>query len=258
MANIYVGVSDIARKAKNIYLGVSDTARKVKKIYIGDSNGVARLAYKSGSGVDPTKSSFTEAEFLGVIADGNQALMTIGATITLSNTYCNTYEVIGVNHDGTTGTVDIMAHTQVGNQQFSSSSQIYSSSNIRTWINGTYFNAFSNDIQNASKAMSVVTDGSSTVNDKVKLLSATEMGITGSYVPTGEGSLYTGVFTPGDRTSYITNRWRGPGSYGNSSYLWLRSRGTNNTNYVWRVRSDGYCNNYFYTNTYGVLPVLRF
>ena len=58
--------------------------------------------------------------------------MTIGATITLSNQYCDTYEVIGINHDGTTDTVDIMAHTQVGNQQFSASSQVYSSSDIRT------------------------------------------------------------------------------------------------------------------------------
>ena len=187
--------------------------------------------------------------------------MHVGATITLSNTYCSTYEVIGVNHDGTTGTVDIMAHTQVGNQQFSTSSQVYSSSNIRTWINGTYFNAFSESIRNAAKTMAVVTNtssGNTTTNDKVKLLSAAEIGMTHTYAPTGEGSLYTGVFTPGAYNEYITDRWRAAGSYGNANYYWLRSRYSYSTANVWIVGSYGNCNNSSYAGTRGVLPVLRF
>ena len=209
------------------------------------------------SGVDPTKDTFTEEEFLSVIVDGNQSKMHIGALITLSNSYCSTYEVIGINHDDTANTVDIMAHTQVGNRLFGTS-QVYSSSNIRTWINNTYFNAFSDNIRNAAKTMAVVTNGSATVDDKVKLLSMTEIGATHAYAPTGEGSLYTGVFTPGESETSIANRWRDKGTYGNANYYWLRTLHTGNTYYVWvLVRSNGSYSSYC-TDTLGILPVLRF
>ena len=218
--NLFIGVSNLARKIKKIYIGGgASKAAVVKKVYMGDENGIATQVYSSG--VDPTKMEFTEAEFLSVIADGNQSKMKIGALITLSNQYCDTYEVIGTNHDSTSGTVDIMSHTQVGNQVFNSSSQVYSSSNIRTWINSTYFDAFSSNIQNAAKTMSVVTNtssGNSTTSDKVKLLSMTEIGATSSDAPTGEGSLYSDVFTPGESSTAIANRWRAAGTYGNSNY----------------------------------------
>ena len=42
---LYIGVSNVARKAKKAYVGVNNVARKVKKIYIG-VNGVARLAWQ--------------------------------------------------------------------------------------------------------------------------------------------------------------------------------------------------------------------
>ena len=213
------------------------------------------------SGVDPTKDSFTEEEFLSIIADGNQALMHAGALITLSNQYCDTYEVIGVNHDGTVNTVDIMAHTQVGDQQFSAYSQEYSSFNIRTWINDIYFNAFSSNIRNAAKTMNVVTNtdsGNTTTNDKVKLLSMTEIGATHTYAPTEEGSLYTGVFTPNLWNTATPDRWRAAGTYGNANYYWLRSRHTSYTGAVWYVGSGGNCYVGNFAGTRGVLPVLRF
>ena len=42
--NIYVGVSDVARKVSKAYVGVSGTARKIIKGYVG-VNGVAQLFY---------------------------------------------------------------------------------------------------------------------------------------------------------------------------------------------------------------------
>lgn len=46
--NIFIGVNNIARKAKSIYIGVNNVARKVKYVYIGDSNNKAQLCYSSG------------------------------------------------------------------------------------------------------------------------------------------------------------------------------------------------------------------
>ena len=256
---LYLGVNSLAKEAKKIYIGINNISKKVKKMYIGDSNGIAKEAYSGG--VDPTGDTFTEEEFLSILADGNQALMHVGALITLSNQYCSTYEVIGVNHDNDADTIDIMAHTQVGNQIFSDYSQVYSSSNVRTWINDTYFNAFSTNIKAATKTMEIITNYSTPLSDRVKLLSLTEIGTatdTDIYAPTGEGNLYTGVFTPGAASAYITNRWRAAGSYGDASYYWLRSRSTGSIDYVWYVHSSGLCSYSSYTYTYGVLPVLRF
>ena len=46
--NIFIGVNNVAKKAKSIYIGVNNVARKVKYVYIGDSNNKARLCYSSG------------------------------------------------------------------------------------------------------------------------------------------------------------------------------------------------------------------
>ena len=208
--------------------------------------------------LDPTKMSFTELEFLKVIAANKQSLMTIGATITLSNQYCDTYEVIGVNHDSTSGTVDIMAHTHVTANSSYGTNADYISSSIRTWINGTYLDAFSADIKNTAKTMAVKVNNLSgvltTINDKVKLLSMTEIGATNTYAPTNEGSLYTGVFTPGTSTTQIANRWRS----GTTNWYWLRSRYGNNAYQAWAVYYLGNCVNRDNTDVLGVLPVLRF
>lgn len=44
----YIGISEIARKAKDIYIGVDDVARRVKKGYIG-VDGVARMWHDGGT-----------------------------------------------------------------------------------------------------------------------------------------------------------------------------------------------------------------
>ena len=190
--------------------------------------------------------------------------MTIGATITLNNQYCDTYEVIGVNHDGTIGTVDIMAHTQAGYEVFSTTNtNVYKDSSARVWINGTYFNAFSDNIRNAAKTMSVVTNtanGNVTTEDKVKLLSGAEIGLTSnSFIATNEGSLYTGVFTPGPLETAIMNRWRDKGTYGSTTDIWLRTRSTYGSGNVANITYAGSCG-YSADNRYaaGLVPVLRF
>lgn len=204
---------------------------------------------------DPTKMSYIQDEFIEVINNGYASQLPLGCLITLNNARCNTYEVIGVNHDGTENTVDLMAHTQVGNEKFGSS-QIYSSSSIRTWLNNDYFNMFDSSIRNISKTMSVITNGSDTVNDYVKLLSATEIGASSTTIFTGEGNKYP-VFKTGSGTSGFTDVWRSAGSY-DSYYMWLRSRYPYDTTYVWDVHYSGKLDTARHSNSEGVLPVLRF
>ena len=205
--------------------------------------------------------SFTEAEFLQIIADGNQDKMRVGATITLSNTYCSTYEVIGTNFNSTTGTVDIMAHTQVNKLKFDGSGK-YTNSTVRTWINGTYFNAFSANIRNAAKTMNVqyyYDSYSYSVSDKVKLLSVTELGATGTNVPTyHDGGEKYAAFTSNAWNSANSSRWRAAGSRGDS-YYWLRTgRTMSPTSNPYCVGSNGALTADSNINTRGILPVLRF
>lgn len=209
--------------------------------------------------IDPTKDEFTQDEFIAACGLGLQSQMKIGAIIHLNNTLCNTYRIIGVNHDNTTGTIDIMPTTQVGNWAFSSSSQYWANSLIRTWINGEFLMYFDQDVQDLMKVMDVVTSGS-TLKDKAKLLSWKELGLTynSTYMDSSDGGTQYSVFTAGTYNTKIINRWIPAGANGNSSYYWTRSRDTNDSCHVWIVISDGSCGTGNYTNTGGVAPVLRF
>lgn len=208
--------------------------------------------------LDPTKMELTQDEFIAICRRGLQKYMSVGAIIHVNNEYCNTLEVIDVEHDGALNTVDVMAHTQVGNVKFGTS-QNYNISSIRNWINSIYIDAFDYDVRELMKTMQVVTMGT-TQYDKAKLLSWKEIGLTNYYMDNTDGGTKYPVFTAGVYNTAILDRWRAAGNYGNSSYYWLRSRDTNYSNYVWLVGSSGTCNSNYYTTTgtNGVLPVLRF
>lgn len=209
--------------------------------------------------IDPTKDEFTQDEFIAACGLGLQSQMKIGAIIHLNNTLCNTYRIIGVNHDDTTGTIDIMPTTQVGNRAFSSSSQYWANSPIRTWINGEFLTYFDQDVQDLMKIMDVVTSGS-TLKDKAKLLSWRELGLiyNSTYMDSSDGGTQYSVFTTGAYDTKITGRWIPAGTNGNSSVYWMRSRNTNYSDHVWGANSDGSCHYNYYAYTYGVAPVLRF
>lgn len=211
--------------------------------------------YYAGMKLDPTKMELTQAEFIAICNQGLQSMMSVGAIIHVNNEYCNTLEVIDVEHEGVLNSVDVMAHTQVGNMVFGSSHN-YNTSTVREWINSTYINAFDYDVRELMKVQQVVTMGT-TQNDKAKLLSWKEIGLTNYYMDNTDGGTKYPVFTAGACNTAILDRWRGPGNYGNSSY-WLRSRNASDSSYVWLASSPGTCNTYKITLTYGVLPVLRF
>ena len=209
-----------------------------------------------GMNLDPSKMELTQDEFVAICSQGLQSYMTVGAIIHVNNEYCNTLEVIDANHDGTLNTVDVMAHTQVYNMIFGSS-QNYNISSIRDWINSTYINAFDYDVRELMKTMQVVTMGV-TNYDKAKLLSWKELGIINNSMDSTDGGTQYPVFTGGSYSATMLDRWRGPGNYGNSGNYWLRSRYTGNSSNIWRIRSTGACSYTTYSDSDGVLPVLRF
>lgn len=207
--------------------------------------------------IDTNDDEFTQDEFIAACGLGLQSQMKIGAIIHLNNTLCNTYRIIGVNHDNTTGTIDVMPTTQVANMQFSNNNQYWANSLIRTWINGEFLMYFDQDVQDLMKVMDVVTSGS-TLKDKAKLLSWKELGLTSSYMDSSDGGTQYSVFTAGAYDTKITDRWIPAGTNGNSSAYWMRSRDANYSGRVWYVSSDGSCGYDDCTGTYGVAPVLRF
>ena len=109
---------------------------------MNDINKRRNLLCNKGYKFDPSKTSYTQDEFIEAINNGYASQLPLGCLITLNNERCNTYEVIDTNHDNTNNTVDLMAHTQVGSESFGSDNKYSSNNNIRDWLNSIYFNSY--------------------------------------------------------------------------------------------------------------------
>ena len=221
--------------------------------------------------MDDNKKIIEEDEFLYIINNDHlrKSSISLGDYIKLDNPYCSFFQVIGIDHDGVKNSVDLLANTQVNNQVFSNDNNLYHlypDSSIRKWINEDFLYSFINtNIIDKAKTMRVITNISNSsikaTNDKVKLLSMTELGATHQYAPINEGSLYSGIFTISSRGMHDLSRWRKPGKYGNPYSYWLRSSFMYNDAYLWIVSYNGMCTNCRYDDKItkcGILPVLRF
>lgn len=202
-----------------------------------------------------TATAVTANEWLAFINTGGPAQVVnngdvnafLNKYVKIPNSQTSSYQywqIADFNHDGTSGTVDLIQVNNVVSIQFDSSSQIYSNSSVRTWLNGTYLSGFSTNVQNALKTMAVVTDGSLTTNDKVKLLSATEANKSASFVPNGEGTKYP-----------VSIGWK---SGADINYYWLRSRNLDYSGDTCLIRTSGAVFSYYHNYKYGVVPVIRF
>lgn len=201
-----------------------------------------------------TSTAVTESEWLAFINTGGPSQVVkngdvnafLNKYVKLPNSKTSSYQywqIADFNHDGTSGTVDLIQVNNAAGQAFGSSNK-YGTSSIRTWLNGTYLSGFSTAVQTALKTMSVVTNGSSTTDDKVKLLSGTEAGKSNANMPTGEGTKYP-----------VTIGWK---SGVNSYYYWLRSRNTYDLNFGWLVTASNTTTQGRYYDIFGVVPVIRF
>jgi hypothetical protein len=216
--------------------------------------------------------TFTEDGFIEVITHNLYNLFEVGDHIKLKNALCNEFVVIGKDHQRDSDTIyraadhsiDIMPITQVGTCRFSddNSDNYYANSIVREWINDVYINhsGFSDIILGFMKPMSVYdTKTKEFIYDKAKLLSYQELGIINynECMENEETDQYP-YFIKGEKFDSNDSRKIPLGKYGNY-YYWTRSRvaGIEHV-YNWCITGAGICVSSDRTNTYGIVPVLRF
>lgn len=148
----------------------------------------------------------------------------------------------------------------------SGNSNVLESSDIQSYLNGTWINRYDTDIRNAIKQVKIPyrqnggssgTDrnGANGLSCKIFLLSGREVGFTNnesSYFPNDGSKL--DYFISGNTSS--AQQKRVATLNGSATYWWLRSPYTSNTDYVWYVGSNGYYYNWYAGNSYGVRPAL--
>jgi hypothetical protein len=226
--------------------------------------------------IDFTKTSFNASETYTIIMNDAVSNLKQGDIITINNDLCNEFVVIGKNHDGTTGTIDIMSTTQVGTTQFSVSYGSYNpSSKLGLYAITHSYNEFTNMIISAAcKTIEIKVAngvaGGCVYNEKAKIISCVELnlstfdsnmpGYNSSYGAYKDGEPYT-YFTRGAYNASVGKRWVPKGSYGNSSYYWTRTKRANSSyNGIWAVSSSGaisYESNNYDSSYYGVVPIVR-
>ena len=148
----------------------------------------------------------------------------------------------------------------------SGNSNVLESSDIQSYLNGTWINRYDTDIRNAIKQVKIPyrqnggssgTDrnGANGLSCKIFLLSGREVGFTNnesSYFPNDGSKL--DYFISGNTSS--AQQRRVANLNGSATLWWLRSPDTYNTNYVWLVYSNGGYNSWLANNSYGVRPAL--
>lgn len=202
--------------------------------------------------------TFTESQWIDFVNNGyikkvidksdTQAFLLKNVTISnLESPSYSTFQIADFNHDDTENTVDlILANNFIKSGLSINSTSWAVGNNIRDYLNSTYLNSFSNAI----KSLLVETKVSSSQMDNVKLLSRTELGVTGL----ADGASYKGIkypiFTSGAYNVITLDRVRTGDSY---SYM-LR------TPSAIAYGENGYADGQYNvgdTNR-GLVPVIRF
>lgn len=148
----------------------------------------------------------------------------------------------------------------------SGNSNVLESSDIQSYLNGTWINRYDTDIRNAIKQVRIPyrqnggssgTDrnGANGLQCRIFLLSGREVGwdsADNQYFPNDGAKLDYFI----DGTTSSANSRRVANLNGSATIWWLRSPYTSNTSSVWFVNSDGSCNNWHANNSCGVRPAL--
>ena len=211
--------------------------------------------------VKNASSNVTESQWLEFIDNDCIALAIsrgetadfIGKDVTLSNSVVSNYtswKIADFGHDSSGNTVDLIQNNTIYKTTFGYN-QKYSSSTARSWLIGNYLPGFSTDVKNKLQTMTVTTDGGNT-NDKIKLLSGTEVGGTHQDMPV-EGTKYP-IFTSSSGTDADSSRVR----TGTNTVWWLRPRRTNYASFVWIVTATGNLSSDSCSYSFGLVPCIRF
>lgn len=148
----------------------------------------------------------------------------------------------------------------------SGNSNVLESSDIQSYLNGTWINRYDTDIRNAIKQVKIPyrqnggssgTDrnGANGLSCKIFLLSGREVGFTNnesSYFPNDGSKL--DYFISGNTSS--AQQRRVANLNGSATYWWLRSPGTGHTDSVWSVDSGGSYVSWYADDSCGVRPAL--
>lgn len=252
---IYLNSTKVGSNAYDVHSNVSTKLNKIKMdntlvwqglpewyTAVRDNNIVTEsqwLDFLDNNGIIYAKNRNEQNLFIGT-----DKKITIANSQTPDYSYWN---IADFDHDGVSDTCDLIQCNTVYKYSPFGSNNYYNGSNVRSWLIGTYYNGFSANIINKLVTMHVTSNGS-ILDDKVKLLSAKEVGVTPSGAP-AEGNPYS-IFT--DYNSRIRS-----GTY---DRWWLRTRTTQNTNYIFCVNTDGSVTTGtgYYSNPSGVVTCIRF
>ena len=249
------------------------------KIYKGNSSNQAELIKSVeieetiSTDIDFTKTTFTEAEVETAIRYNAVSNFKVGDILTINNYYCSQWVVIGKNHDGTSGTIDIMSTTQVGTAKYSDGGAIANIYNIKSPYAGfcafsrSYHEFINTTISSACKNISFKVASSKTEgvihNAMAKIISCTELNFSSfdQYMPGydtyKEGTGYTYFTRAAFNSTTVNKRWVAAGRYGSTSAYWTRSKWTGNNTTKWAMTSRTTCSYYSQTSEYGIVPILR-
>ena len=252
--SIYLGAGSTAHKMSKLYVGVGGQARQVQKVYVG-INGQARLVYQSGSPIGSLavgsivkiKVSGTSTGFI-VVHQGNPS------TSVYDNSCNGTWLLMK-------GSYNYMKWNSIGKND-------YASSDINSWLNGTFYNLIDVDIRAVIKQVKIPYHGSplyagtlhtgaNGLNTKVFLLSGIEVGWTNrtnEYFPNDGAKL--SYFLAGTGTN--ENKKRVAYRNGRAQAWYLRSPHIINTsaNNVWKVADNGSYDHDNCVNSNDIRPAL--
>lgn len=206
---------------------------------------------------DPVTHIATEANFIAFLAAGGKYddKSLVGYKVQLGNSvdYNNGLWVIAdINHNtDQPNTYDLIPQDCFYSRTFSSSTQYWRSSDVRTYLNGTFYNGFSENFKSHMSNIIYDSNGSTYNDDKVILPSFTEINGTTGTASTAfvvEGTAYP-IFT--DNASRVKEY------SGTAQLWWTRSRSTSGSTFVWLVRAYGDMDAMGYGGSRYLAPVIR-
>ena len=188
---------------------------------------------------------------------------------------CQEWYIADINHDGTSGTVDLFSKYAIGgislvngNSGYTTaekemnfgydSGNYYYSSYVRTRLNNEVYAGFTSSVQNAIKSQNFPSNGN-TLSDKVKCPSVSELGLRGDGIAEHtreEGTIYP-IFGTQQKTP---NELAIRGSSNGAVSCWTRSQMINTSYYmhVGIVDSTGCCAFIGYGSSAYTIACIRF
>lgn len=175
--SLYAGVNNTPKKVASLLIGVNNVVKAAVAAYAG-SNGTTSKVYESLN-IDQELGNVNPVKAL---TSGKITSDYIGKSVYLSNSVvaCQEWRIADINHDGIVGTVDLFPkyvfQDSINFSICSTMNTPYSRTNVRSWLNGTFYNGFDDTVKNAIKTQTFISDDDS-LSDKVKCPSIIELGV---------------------------------------------------------------------------------